>query len=168
MRTAIAALLCAAMAAAGAWAQTVPPPPPLLKATHGAWEVLCYGEDDCIMTQMHRRTDETADAVVTLFKPRDFLDDAGQPIPALVEIVVPLGVFLPGALGLQIDGNGPLAVPFERCIPDGCIVRAPIAREMLDQMRAGATAYLILSPSPENRVRLPISLTGFSAAFDSL
>ena len=87
---------------------------------------------------------------------------------ALAEIVVPLGVFLPGALGLQIDGNEPRAVPFERCIPDGCVVRAPIAASMLEQMRAGATAHLIVSPSPEERVRLPISLNGFTAAFNSL
>ena len=104
----------------------------------------------------------------TVFKPENLLDESGQPIQALAEIVVPLGVFLPGALGLQIDANEPRAVPFERCIPDGCVVRAPLSPGMIAQMRAGATAHLIVSPGPDERIRLPISLDGFSAALDSL
>lgn len=147
---------------------TAPAPQSTLKVTHGAWEVWCYGADDCIMTQLHRRTNQTADAVFTIFKPKGLQDETGQAVQALAEIVVPLGVFLPGALGLQIDSNEPRAVPYERCIPDGCVVRAPIAPAMLDQMRAGATAHLIVSPTPDERVRLPISLQGFTAAFNAL
>lgn len=172
MRAATAILLCAILATGSAVAQSAtgaaPAPASTLRETHGSWEVWCYGNDDCIMTQLHRRTTETADAVFTVIKPEGLRDDAGQPIEALAEIVVPLGVFLPGALGLQVDGNEPRAVPFERCIPDGCVVRAPIAADMLAQMRAGSTAHLIVSPSPDERVRLPISLSGFTAAFNSL
>ena len=172
MRVLHAALIAGlASFASTALAQQTPPalpPAPTLKATHGSWEVRCYAQDDCIMTQLHRRTSETADAVFTVFKPRGLNDANGQPILALAEIVVPLGVFLPGALGLQVDSNEPKAVPFERCIPDGCVVRAPIAQGMLNQLKAGNTAHLIVSPNPEERVRLPISLAGFTAAFDSL
>ena len=174
MRAAIVTLLCTVLATGSAVAQsatgaaTGAASGATLKVTHGSWEVWCYGGGDCIMTQLHRRTSETADAVFTIFKPQGLQGDDGQPIEALAEIVVPLGVFLPGALGLQVDGNEPRAVPFERCIPDGCVVRAPVAAGMLAQMRAGGTAYLILSPSPDERVRLPISLAGFTAAFDSL
>ncbi len=168
MRLALASLLCALLATTAAPAQQATLPASSLKATHGSWEVWCYGEGDCIMTQLHRRSTETADAVFTVFKPKGLQDERGLPVQALAEIVVPLGVFLPGALGLQIDTNEPRAVPFERCIPDGCVVRAPIAPAMLDQMRAGATANLIVSPAPDERVKLPISLNGFTAAFDSL
>ncbi len=171
MRLALVALLGVLLplsAVAQSTQPTSPPPSPTLKATHGQWEVQCYGPDDCIMVQLHKRTAETADAVFTIFRPKGLTDNAGQPILALAEIVVPLGVFLPGALGLQVDQNEPRAVPFERCIPDGCVVRAPIAPAMLEQMKVGGTAHIILSPSPEDRVRLPISLSGFTAAFDSL
>ncbi len=168
MRIALATLICALFTQGAAMAQSPAVPSSSLKATHGSWEVWCYGDNDCIMTQLHRRTTETADAVFTVIKPKGLQDDKGQPIQALAEIVVPLGVFLPGALGLQVDANEPRAVPFERCIPDGCVVRAPIAPSMLAQMRAGQTAHLIVSPSPEERVKLPISLDGFTAAFNSL
>lgn len=170
MRLALAALLTALLPFTALAQSTQPAPPaaPTLKGTYGQWEVRCYGQDDCIMTQLHQRTSETADAVFTIFKPKGLKDNNGQPILALAEIVVPLGVFLPGALGLQVDQNEPKAVPFERCIPDGCVVRAPIAAAMLEQMKVGGTANLIVSPSPDERVKLPISLSGFTAAFNSL
>ena len=168
MRSAITSLLFLFLTAGAAFAQSATSPQSTLKATHGSWEIWCYGDNDCIMTQLHKRTDQTADAVFTIFKPKGLQNEQGQTVEALAEIVVPLGVFLPGALGLQIDSNEPRAVPFERCIPDGCVVRAPIAASMIQQMRAGSMAHLIVSPSPEERVRLPISLNGFTAAFDSL
>ena len=149
-------------------AQNAVPQPSTLKATHGAWDVRCYGENDCVMSQLHSRTPETADAVFTVIKPKGLQDTTGAPIEALAEIVVPLGVYLPNGLGLQVDGGEPRAAPFERCIPDGCVVRAPVSSNMLNQMRNGGTAYLILSSSPEKTVRVPISLNGFTAGFNSL
>ncbi len=153
-----------------AMAQTQQPQPvqPSIKATHGAWEVRCYGATDCVMTQVHRRTPETADAVFTVIKPAGLTDNNGRTIEALAEIVVPLGVYLPNGLGLQVDNGEPRAAPFERCIPDGCVVRAPISSAMLGQMRAGGSAFLILSRSPTETVKVPMSLSGFTAAFGSL
>lgn len=139
-----------------------------IKAVHGAWQVRCYTEADCVMTQLHNRTADTADAVLTIIKPVGLNDPQGQPIEALAEIVVPLGVYLPNGLGLQVDGGQPRAAPYERCIPDGCVVRAPISSGMLAQMKSGGTAYLILSSSPAETIRVPISLNGFTAGFASL
>lgn len=168
MRVAFYALLGALLVQGPVFAQSESASGSSLRATHGSWEVWCDAHNDCIMTQLHRRTTETADAVFTIFKPRNATDNNGQSFAAAAEIVVPLGVFLPGALGLQIDASQPKAVPFERCIPDGCVVRVPIAEDMLAQMKAGSMMHLIVSPSPVDRVRMPISLNGFTAAFNSL
>jgi len=69
---------------------------------------------------------------------------------------------------LQIDANTPQAIPFEQCVPMGCIVRAPLATALLNEMKAGATATLIVPAAPGEWVKLPISLDGFTAAFNSL
>jgi len=168
MRIALYALLGALLTQGPALAQSQAAPTSSLTATHGSWEVWCDASNDCIMTQLHRRTTETADAVFTIFKPKNATDNTGQTFAAAAEIVVPLGVFLPGALGLQIDASQPKAVPFERCIPDAHVVRVQLAAAMLAQMKAGSMMHLIVSPSPVDRVRMPISLNGFTAAFDSL
>lgn len=133
-----------------------------LKSTHGAWQVRCF-QATCIMTQFHARTDSTSDAVVTLSKP----NDPSGALTTLAEIVVPLGVYLPTGIGLQVDNGEVRAAPFERCLPLGCVVRAPVSPQMLDQLKRGGTAYLVMATSPVENVRVPISLQGFTAAFNS-
>ena len=140
---------------------------PSLRASHGDWEVRCLGEADCVMTQLHRRTPETADAVFTIVKPRDLTDRDGRPMEAFAEIVVPLGVYLPGGLGLKVDDAPARAAPYERCIDEGCVVRAPISPEMVAAMKAGRTATVVIFGAPDQPVQIPISLIGFTAAYDA-
>lgn len=141
---------------------------PSLRATHGSWEVRCVSDADCVMTQIHRRTPGTADAVFTVIKPNGLTDGQGNPVGAFAEIVVPLGVYLPGGLGLKVDETPARAAPFERCIPEGCVVRAPISDSMLAQMKAGSTAYVVIFGAPEKPVQIPISLAGFTNAFGAI
>jgi invasion protein IalB len=147
--------------------QTAQPNAPTLRATYGDWEIRCITDTDCVMTQLHRRSEQSADAVFTVVKPQGLTGDDGQPIEAFAEIVVPLGVYLPGGLGLKVDESPAKAAPYERCIDEGCVVRAPISPTMLANMRAGATAYIVIFGGPERPVQIPISLAGFTAAFDS-
>jgi len=138
-----------------------------LRATHGDWEIRCIRENDCVMTQLHRRSEQSADAVFTIIKPKGLNAADGQPVVAFAEIVVPLGVYLPGGLGLKVDQQPAKAAPFERCIDAGCVVRAPLSGELLNNMKAGATAFIVIFGAPEQPVQIPISLAGFTAAFDS-
>lgn len=140
---------------------------PSLRATYGDWEVRCVTDTDCVMTQLHRRSQQTADAVFTVIKPQKLSNDDGQAIEAFAEIVVPLGVYLPGGLGLKVDDQPAKAAPFERCIEEGCVVRAPISPAMLSNLKAGATANIVIFGGPERPVSIPMSLTGFTAAFDA-
>ncbi len=148
-------------------AQPAQPGGASLRATHGDWEIRCVREDDCVMTQLHRRSQQSADAVFTIIKPRGLSAENGQPIEAFAEIVVPLGVYLPGGLGLKVDQQPAKAAPFERCIDAGCIVRAPLSGDLLSNMKTGNTAFIVIFGGPEQPVQVPISLSGFTAAFDS-
>lgn len=155
--------------------QTQPLPPqtqqpagtPGLRATYGDWEIRCVTDTDCVMTQLHRRSERSADAVFTIIKPQGLVGDDGQPIVAFAEIVVPLGVYLPGGLGLKVDDQPAKAAPYERCIEEGCVVRAPISPTMLGNLKAGGTVFLVVFGSPEKPVQIPMSLAGFTAAFNS-
>ncbi len=143
------------------------PSAPTLRATYGDWEIRCITETDCVMTQLHRRSEQSADAVFTIVKPQGLAGENGEPIEAFAEIVVPLGVYLPGGLGLKVDEAPAKAAPYERCIDEGCVVRAPISAKMLGDMKAGSTAYIVVFGGPERPVQIPISLAGFTAAFES-
>jgi len=138
-----------------------------LRATHGDWEVRCVTETECVMTQLHRRSEQSADAVFTVVKSAGLTGNDGQTFEAFAEIVVPLGVYLPGGLGLKVDDQPAKAAPFERCIDEGCVVRAPISATMLGNLKAGATVNIVIFGAPEQPVQIPMSLTGFTAAYDS-
>lgn len=154
--------------------ETLPTQPitaaPSSRGSFGDWEVGCVAQADCFMTQLHRRTPGeagTADAVFTVSKPRSLTGPDGLPIEAVAEIVVPLGVYLPGSLGLKVDEQPAKAAPFERCIDEGCVVRAPISAQMLANLKGGNTVYIVIFDGPERPIRIPMSLRGFTAAFES-
>ena len=140
---------------------------PTLRATYDSWEVRCVAETDCVMTQLHRRSEQSADAVFTIVKSDGLAGTDGQTFEAFAEIVVPLGVYLPGGLGLKGDDQPAKAAPFERCIDEGCVVRAPISATMLGNLKAGATVNIVIFGGPEQPVQIPMSLAGFTAAYDS-
>lgn len=119
------------------------------------------------MTQLHRRSEQSADAVFTVVKSGGLTGTDGQTFESFAEIVVPLGVYLPGGLGLKVDDQPAKAAPFERCIDEGCVVRAPISRTMLANLKAGGTVNIVIFGAPEQPVQIPMSLSGFTAAYDS-
>ena len=140
---------------------------PSLRATYGDWEIRCVTETECVMTQLHRRSEQSADAVFTIVKAGGLAGNDGQSFEAFAEIVVPLGVYLPGGLGLKVDDQPAKAAPFERCIDEGCVVRAPISATMLGNLKAGAMVNIVIFGGPEQPVQIPMSLAGFTAAYDS-
>lgn len=152
------------MFATPSWAQQASP---TLRATYGDWEVRCVTDTECVMTQLHRRSEQSADAVFTIVKSAGLSGNDGQSFEAFAEIVVPLGVYLPGGLGLKVDDHPAKAAPFERCIDEGCVVRAPISGTMLANLKAGGTVNIVIFGGPERPVQIPMSLSGFTAAYDS-
>lgn len=144
------------------------PAGPVLRETHGSWEVRCIGDSKCFMTQIHKGAPATADAVFTVAKVRSLSDEAGNVIDTVAEIAVPLGVFLPTGMGLKIDGGPAQMAPYERCVAEGCVVRVPISADMVQQLKQGSTVAIVIFGAPDQPVTLPISLIGFTAAYDSL
>jgi invasion protein IalB len=90
---------------------------------------------------------------------------AEQPI-ALFNL--PLGMRLPPGIELQVDDNDPIGFPVQICLSSGC--RADIALDgpLIEQMRAGTEATLTIADPQGQRVRLPLSLMGFSDALDDV
>ncbi len=139
-----------------------------LRASHGDWEVLCDAANACLMTQIHRNDEGSPDVIFKVSKPRAASTSTGQPLPALAEIFVPLGVFLPEGLTLRIDQNEPITAPFYSCVPLGCSVRAPLTDQIIDTLKRGSTVTVIVAINPRNTVEIPLSLRGFTAAVGAI
>lgn len=92
----------------------------------------------------------------------------GEKTVTMMRILVPVGVYLPLGVALEIDGAPVGRVPFIRCLPQICTAFAETTAETLTKMRKGAKANFIIYEAPGVGLTLPISLSGFTAAYNDL
>jgi len=135
---------------------------------YGDWSVRCLrteeGEDPCQIYQLLSDEEGNDVAEVSMVS----LDE-GQ-AAAGATIVAPLGTLLTEQLTLRVDGGTARRFQFTTCNQGGCIARVGFTEQDVGLFKAGAEATLRLVPfaAPEQEVVLTVSLSGFTAAFDSL
>ncbi len=88
--------------------------------------------------------------------------------PAVVFLTLPLGVYLPGGLLLQVDDGEILNIPMEICLGNGCHTRMALEGALLKSLKGGRQATLTFYDSQQQKITVPISLAGFTAAFAAL
>ena len=88
--------------------------------------------------------------------------------PAMVFLTLPLGVYLPGGLLLQIDEGEILNIPLEICLANGCHTRMALERPLLKTLKVGHQATLTFYDSRQQKITVPVSLAGFTAAYAAL
>lgn len=83
-------------------------------------------------------------------------------------LVLPLGVSLSKGAFMQIDSNQPVAVPFERCEPGGCLIFLAMNDSLVQALKNGINARLIFHDTQHRRGAATLSLRGFTAGIDRL
>jgi invasion protein IalB len=152
-------------AAAPAAAQTV--------ATHGAWQIQCSaaaasgaqaGKKACGMVQL-AHSEKNAKIVLSLILQKT---KQGEKDVTTMRMLVPIGVYLPTGVALEIDGAAVGRAPFVRCRPQICEAFAEISPESLGKMQKGTAANFIIYEAPGLGIPMKVSLEGFSAALENL
>ena len=87
---------------------------------------------------------------------------------AAIIFLLPLGVRLAPGLQLVIDNGEPINFPYQVCQQQGCRADLPISEPLRQRMRNGSTATVSVIGPRGNRLDLPVSLQGFTAADDSI
>jgi len=138
----------------------------VIRDTFGDWQVRCDPEGkECFLYQLALDSEKNPVAEVSILKlPEAAEADAG------VTVVTPLGTLLPSGVVVQIDTGEQRQYPFAWCSQVGCFARFGLARPSIDAMKRGNAGKLTLHAiaAPEQAVTLALSLTGFTAAWDSL
>lgn len=91
----------------------------------------------------------------------------GEPVAVFI---LPLGVILPPGLRMEIDDGAPTELDYQQCNQQGCIARLPLAEPMVDALKQGLEANVTFEAFVEGQrqpVTVPVSLKGFTAAFDA-
>jgi invasion protein IalB len=169
-RLAFAAGLLACVAAPAARAQTEPPATPGSGETEerfGNWTLRCKtmaadAARRCEMVQMLGDNETGQDVLLVAVGYPE-----GQTRP-VAWIILPLGVLLPPGIGLKIDQSEPKGLPFRHCDTGGCATPWPLAETDIAALKQGSELMVIFKNIEGKSLGLPVSLSGFTAAFSRL
>ncbi|MFZ3583749.1 invasion associated locus B family protein [Loktanella sp. DJP18] len=143
---------------------------PYVRETFGDWSLRCLkaeeGQlDPCQLYQLLEDADGNSVAEISTFPLPE-----GQEAAAGATIVVPLETLLTQQLRLTVDSSEPKVYPFTFCNAAGCVARIGFTDAEVAQMKRGSRAVLRMVPAaaPDQEVILEVSLSGFTAGFDSV
>jgi invasion protein IalB len=159
-------------------------PAPELIAENGKWKVQCEtrpaGKDAkgkdiaarkaCAMVQISRDAKRPQIALSLIMRQQK----QGNKTATMMQIMAPIGVFLPTGIALEIDGAAVGRVPFVRCLPQTrsapglCTATAEAQAATVAKMKAGNSANFIIYEAPGAAIKMPISLDGFTASYKAL
>ncbi len=141
-----------------------------VKATHGAWEIVCSATqaDLCVMRQFGKNAEGVNVIDVRIRKLDGVKTQDGKTLPAAIQITTPLGTILRTGVTVRVDAGEPRTGAFEVCGPDGCILRDPMSEEFLANLKAGKAANMTFNLLQLGAVNVSISLKGFTKAFKAL
>jgi invasion protein IalB len=91
----------------------------------------------------------------------------GQASP-VAWIILPLGVLLPPGIGLKIDQGESHGLPYRACDTGGCATPWRLTDADVAALKAGNELMVIFKDIEGKSLGLPVSLSGFTAAFDKL
>lgn len=155
----------------GVAAATAPPAANnLYTETHGDWTTICEevltGDNPCGSMQQVLKGVEGNDVMQI-----ELNRLGGANTPAAVMLInTPLMTLLTEGVGLSIDGGKTARVPFFVCDNSKCIARVTMRDEDVAAFKRGNAATLSIIPAnaPNQVISAEMSLTGFTAAYESL
>ena len=92
----------------------------------------------------------------------------GKKSATMMQILAPIGVYLPTGVALEVDGKAAGRVPFSRCDPRFCIAFAQMRKETLAKMKKGKKGKFLIYEAPGVGIPLNLDLAGFASAFKAL
>lgn len=137
---------------------------------NGEWDLRCVRaatpeEEPCQLNVTLLNPEGGAVAELTMFR----LPEGRQAVAGGL-IAVPLGTHLPDGVRISVDGSSPLGYQFTTCDAQGCFARVGFTQDVINRFKNGADAVVTIVPAaaPDQRLDLPLSLTGFTAAYNGI
>ncbi|WP_456756563.1 MULTISPECIES: invasion associated locus B family protein [unclassified Bradyrhizobium] len=91
--------------------------------------------------------------------------DTRTPV-ALIQL--PLGLNLPVGAKLQVDDGKAVDVPIQTCEARGCYINAPIAADVLAQLKSGKQLKVSFQNLGKETISIPMPLADFATVYDKI
>ncbi len=160
-------------APAAAGAPTAPPPPQTV-ATHGKWQVQCSdipagngqpASKSCGMVQA-ANSETNPNIGISLIINKLKQGDKSQ---TLMRALVPIGVYLPTGIAMEIDGAALEGrMNFTRCNPRACEGFGEASPASLKKFMKGKVATFYIYDRPGNGYPIKMALEGFAEGLADL
>ncbi|MCQ0093212.1 invasion associated locus B family protein [Roseovarius sp. M141] len=144
-------------------------PPVYIKEKFGDWSLRCFrnadGDDPCQLYQLLREEGGNPVAEFSIFR------ISGQaPAVAGATAIVPLITLLTEELKISVDGGTAKSYPYRVCTEAGCVAQIGMTEQDIAVFKKGAKAQMVLVPAqaPDQKVKINISLNGFTAGYDAV
>ena len=87
--------------------------------------------------------------------------------PAMM-IHLPLGLFLPGGVTIQLDKQKPERLEIQTCDQKGCYAGSAVSEKMLALMKDSERLTITVQDLGKNNLSVPVPLKGFAAAYQKI
>jgi len=151
-------------------------PKPQVMGTFGDWKVACQDATAAVVKQggakracgmsITVQDDKSKQLGLTVMLRKQ--KKADKTTMSTIQVITPVGVYLPVGIAVEIDGNAAGRLPYARCLPQFCLAFSEIRPTTLEKLQKGSSANFIIYEAPGVSVPLAVSLKGFTAAYDSL
>ena len=88
--------------------------------------------------------------------------------PPFLDVVAPLGFFLPAGLTLTVAGQDLIKLPIQRCDANGCYAGAVLSEDQLKMLQDNDVMNISFSSQREQVAEVSVPLTGFGSAYDAI
>jgi len=139
----------------------------MLKSRHGDWELTCENPpgasfEQCALVQI------VSDDSQSGLKLNVYVIKTADAKYTLLRVWAPLGVLLTKDLGVKLDNQDMVWMPWVRCLPSGCVAEVALDDASLEQLRINQSALFVIFKTPEEGIGIPVSLNGLSDGYDQL
>lgn len=140
-----------------------------IKEKFGDWSLRCFrnekGEDPCQLYQLLREQAGNPVAEFSIFR-----IEGQSPAVAGATAIVPLVTLLTEELKMSVDGNTAKSYPYRVCTEAGCVAQIGLTEQDVNTFKKGAKAQIVLVPAqaPDQKIKIDISLNGFTAGYEAV
>jgi len=83
-------------------------------------------------------------------------------------VQVPLGLFLPSGLKLNVDDGASEELQLQTCDASGCYAGGQVSETLLAALKRGTTLSILFENLQRQPVTIPVQLAGFTAAYTKI
>jgi invasion protein IalB len=96
------------------------------------------------------------------------LQPAADGTDVAITVIAPFGLSLSQPITIDLAETRLLNVPFQTCMPSGCIATATADATAMERLLAGTDAVVDMTAINGQTLRLQLPLAGFAAAWSRL